>query len=138
MATEPTETVRLKNGDELHRPLVVGVMHTLRALMNEGNGLLVYELAELAKEPQHAVWGSFGMDPKELPLISRTEVEDPRAAGAYQMHDSIRSIVLSAVEGEDADMHLVNPIAPQPPAESEARSKISALNAHKSEASNEG
>lgn len=82
--------------------------------------LVIYELAELAKDRNHVVWGSLGEDACSLGLLQHTGVEPKSAPGAYQLHDSIRNILLNATEGEGLELRLVSPIAPQPPAESEA------------------
>ena len=60
-------------------------------------------LAEMARDREHKPWGKTGDE--FLGLAT------PNDDGTYAMHDSIRSIVVSAAEGEGLDMRLVNPVA---------------------------
>jgi len=99
--TEPTPTVKLKNGWDEAKPLVAIIMHTLQKLMDEGRGIVVYELAEVCKDPTHKPWGQAGDDLKALKLL--------RPDGS--VHDSIRNIVLSAVSGEGMEMTLGSPLS---------------------------
>jgi hypothetical protein len=85
-------------------------MMILERLMEEGKGILVYELRELARDRNHAMFGKTGEDACRISLLSRTTVEDPKSPGAYQMHSSIRNIIVNGTEGEELDMRLVNPI----------------------------
>ena len=99
------KTVRLRNGTDESEPLVRVLMMSLRSLL--GNPLALYELAELAKDRNHEVWGDLDKPLKDLGLISPDG----------DMHDSVRNVVLSATEGEGAELHLVSPLfaAPDPP-----------------------
>lgn len=103
METETT-TVKLKNGTEEHGPLVSITMISLRGLMEAGMGVGLYELAELCKDNNHKLFGSTGDTLAKLNLVGL-------GGGKFTVHDSIRNIVLSAIEGEGLDMQLVNPIA---------------------------
>lgn len=119
MATEPIPTVRLRNGTEEPQAVVLTTMMTLEGFMEDGEPLLLVELAQLARNPLQRVDPPIGACLCRFGLLERTVVEPETASGAYKLHDSIANIVVNATEGEGGDMHLVNPIAPQPPAESE-------------------
>ena len=101
------EMVTLKNGSEEAKPLVVIVMMSLRKLFNSGNmgdAISAYELAMKAREPGHKLFGNTVQDLAKLALVN--------ADGS--MHDSVRNIVVSAVEGEGFDMTLGNPVKQGP------------------------
>lgn len=99
------EVVKLKNGKEEAKPLVATMMLILREMF-QTDPILAYELVQFARlGPKHQFFGNAGER-----LVERNLV-DKRADGSYSMHDSTRNIVLSAVEGEDLDMKLVNPVA---------------------------
>lgn len=100
--TATRETVQLKNGNEEFKPLVAGTMVSLRQLYNE-KPIAIYELAMLCRDPDHEILNKvIAQDLHDLGLI------DAVAA----VHDSIRNIVLSAVEGDGLDMVLGNPVRP--------------------------
>ncbi len=92
------ETVVLKNKTTEAKPLVLITMHILNELVKEGKGIVVYELTELAKDRDHKMWGNTSESAK--PLL------DPTG----QMHDSIRNIILNAIEGEELNLKIVSPI----------------------------
>ena len=93
------ETVILKNGAEEAKPLVIVIMMSLEDLMKK-NPIAFYELTMKARDQGHQFFGRAGQVLKEFNLVS--------ADGS--LHDSIRNVVLSAVEGDDLDMTLVNPV----------------------------
>jgi len=102
--------VKLKNGSEEFEPLVKVTMALLVTMFKFREGkpigaLLFYELVEFCKDSSHKFFGNMGEDLKELTLL--TAASD----GKYQVHESIRNIVLSAAEGEELDLCLVNPVA---------------------------
>jgi hypothetical protein len=98
------DMLKLKNGSEEAKPLVIVTMMSLESLFNDLSGVLaVYELREKARNPKHEFFGNLGEKLKELSLVQQDG----------SVHDSIKNIVLSAVEGESLQMHLVNPIAQQ-------------------------
>ncbi len=100
------ETVTLKNGAEEALPLVNVTMFGLRNLMTE-KPIVLYELAQLCRNPKHQPWGQTGEDLLALSLVGK-------ANDGWQVHDSIRNIVLSAVEGDGLELTLGNPIAAPP------------------------
>jgi hypothetical protein len=100
----PTETVLLKNGSDEAKPLVATTLFVLEGLAKE-LPIVLYELAELCKDPAHKPFGRCGDDLVDRNLATRDE------DGTYRVHNSIRNIVLSAVEGEEMDMTLGNPVA---------------------------
>lgn len=95
------QTVRLRNGAEEVKSLVSMILFTLKDMWSKGEVTTVYELAMLCRDPEHKLFGDTGDVLKKLSLVQ----PDGR------VHDSIRNIVLSAVEGEGLDMRLQSPIA---------------------------
>lgn len=95
--------VRLKNNTEEPNSAVAAVMLTLRDMLNSGrlpDTLAFYDIVQFAR-------GTGTLSGKALEIAkSRGLVErDGR------MHDTIRSIILSAVTGDDAHMSLGSPYA---------------------------
>lgn len=99
----PTETVKLKNGTEEAVPLVAIVMFSLEKFL-ETKPIVLYELCECCRDLEHEPWGQSGPDLVKLNLVDKTP-------DGYQVHGSIRNIVLSAIKGDGADMVLVDPRA---------------------------
>ena len=82
------EMIKLRNGTEEVKSLVWVVYHTLESLFFD-DPMAFYELVQLARNPQHKLWGNTAELLKNLNFIK----EDGT------MHDSIRNIILSASEG---------------------------------------
>ncbi len=97
-------TVKLTNGSEEHGPLVIATMMGLRRLMVDGNGLAVYELRELCRNPSHQLFSNAPDVLESAGLISVADDGKPDVT-------CLKYIVLAAVVGEGPDMRLVNPVA---------------------------
>ncbi|MBD3330043.1 hypothetical protein GF354_00765 [Candidatus Peregrinibacteria bacterium] len=95
------EAARLKNGSEEFKPLVQMTMASLSKLA-ETNPIAFYELVMKCREQGHELFGNTGEVLQSLALI-----QDERGT----VHDSIRNVVLSAVEGDGLDMTLRSPFA---------------------------
>jgi hypothetical protein len=93
------KTVVLKNGAEEVESLVVVCMISLRTLSREAP-LTLYDLAAKCRDSEYETFGNAEEELKQLGLM-----ED-----GGRIHDSIRNIVLSAIEGDGLDMHLTSPI----------------------------
>jgi hypothetical protein len=104
---ESGETVLLRTGIEEVKPLVKITMVILKRLYEE-KPIVLYELAQLCRDRDHEPWGKCGDDLVERKLIQKTE-------NGYHVHDSIRNIVLAAIDGEGVDMVLRSPLAPKDP-----------------------
>lgn len=113
---EAGETVLLRTGIEEAKSLVSLVMHILERLYEE-KPIVLYELATLARDRNHAPFGRSGNDLVELKLIQQIGNNN------YTMHESIRNIVAAATDGNGMDMVLrspfkqadaSNPATPQP------------------------
>ena len=98
------EMVRLKNGAEEFGPTVKVVTLSLQHLM-VANPIAFDELVEKARHPEHLLFGNAGQTLHRAGLLE---------ADGEHMHDSVRNVVVSAVEGEGLEMRLVNPTAPSP------------------------
>ncbi len=92
--------VRLRNGNEEAKAAVTVVMMSLRALIDT-NPIAFYELVMLSRDPEHIPFGNSGEILSRFALINNGKV-----------HDTIRNIVVSAVEGDGFDMVLRSPVAP--------------------------
>lgn len=103
------ELVKLKNGSEEHGPLVSTIVYTLRELMREGNGIVVYELVELCKDAEHELWGKTGVQLKECALVEQNGT-------GWKVHSAIRNIVLSAATGKGMDLTIGDPVDRTTPA----------------------
>lgn len=93
------QTVKLKNGAEEVVPLINITMVSLQSLMTSSH-IALYELVEVCKDKNHKPFGNAEVILKELALM---ELDGT-------IHKSIENIVLSAIDGESFDMHLVNPV----------------------------
>ncbi len=105
------ETVKLKNGTEEARPLVGVTMMSIRGLMGDlehGGPIALYELVEICKDRDHKPFGNTGDKLAALSLATPIANSD----GRFQVHNSIKNIVLSAVEGEGMEMSVGDPVAP--------------------------
>lgn len=100
MASED-RTVKLKDGSTEFEPLVEITMKTLNSLLSGGlpSVIALYDLVMLCRDSSYVI-----TPPAEdilSGLLTRGEV-----------HEAIRHIILSAVEGESfEDMKLVSPLA---------------------------
>lgn len=94
-----TETVVLKNGAEEAKTIVNVLMKTLEDLVQQ-NPIAFYELVQLCKDSNHALFGNTGEILQQRALVQ----SDGR------VHDSIQNVVLSAVQGEMLEMRLTNPV----------------------------
>jgi hypothetical protein len=91
--------MKLKNGSEELDGLVGVTMMSVRRL-TQTHPIAFYELVMLCRDPKHKLFGNTGQALNDLSLVTNGQV-----------HDSIRNIVLSAIEGEGMDMTLVSPVA---------------------------
>lgn len=89
--------LKLKNGSEEFQPAVIATMMAIRSL----DAAHLYELAMKCRDRDHKLFGNAGEILQARKLISPSG----------QIHHTIRNIVLSAIEGDGADMTIGNPIA---------------------------
>ena len=96
------EALTLKNGTVEARVVVTSTMMNLEALLTE-NPIAFYELVQVCRNPEHRIFSQVQVKSlEELGLLSSGKV-----------HNSIKNVVLSAVEGNGLDMTLGNPVAPK-------------------------
>ena len=90
---------KLRNNTEEVEALVAGTMLTLHSLLKE-QPVAFYELVMKCRDIGHSFFGNAS--------------EHLRSAGLVDenggIHDSIKNIVLSAIQGEGFGLYLVNPI----------------------------
>lgn len=91
--------VTLKNGSTEPLSAVV-VLTTILEDLFTNKPTVAYELVMICRDRTHTIWGSIAGQLRDLALL--------QADG--RVHDSIRNIVLSSVEGDGMRMTLVNPI----------------------------
>jgi hypothetical protein len=92
------KTVQLAHGEEV----VVLVKVTLLSLdhLIKDNPIGFYELVMKCRDPQHSIWGDQQGKLQELSLVQ----PDGR------VHQSIRNVVLSSVQGDGLEMVLTSPL----------------------------
>jgi hypothetical protein len=89
------ETI-LRDGKPVLVALLTVTSLTLEKLMKV-DPVAFFEASEVARKPEHKPWGP--------------SVEVLKAYSLYPMHGETRRIVLASIEGEGADLCLVNPAA---------------------------
>jgi hypothetical protein len=93
-----TETVLLKNGAEEHKAFVSVAMMTLTTLIDDVP-IAFYELVMACRDRNHQLFGNTS--------------DILKARKLYPIHDSVRNVVLSAVNGEGIEMTLGSPLVDQ-------------------------
>ena len=127
----PNKVVLLKNGSTEALSLVTATMMSLESLLEPNpqqdvtGALAFYDLAQIARGVPYTPFsgrivkqltdlGLVTATPKNQGIESVETITDPDTIDpsnyTYHMHDSIRNIVVSAIEGESLDMGLTNPI----------------------------
>lgn len=97
---ETIEIVKLKNGSEEALPIVRVTMFSIRSLLQE-NPIAFCELVMKARDDNHQLFGN------TAEVLQQWALLDSRR----ELHESIRNVILSAVEGEGLNMELTNPVA---------------------------
>ena len=92
------EMLTLKNGAEEPKPLVLSVTMSLQKIF-EDNPIVAYELVTMCREAGHKFFG----DSEEV--LKAWGLVQPDG----KVHESIRNIVLSAVQGDGLNMVLGSP-----------------------------
>lgn len=94
------DVTKLKNGREEATVLVTVTMATLKHLMKT-KPIVLFEFVSKCRDSAHELFGCSGADLKALSLID--EGGTP--------HNSVKNIVLSAIEGEGLEMTIGDPRA---------------------------
>lgn len=97
------DIVQLKNGSEEALPIVSVTMVRLRRLLKE-KPIHFFELVSFARNPEHEFFGQTGRD-----LVMDGLVTLGHPTGRWAMHDSVKNVILSAVEGDGLDLVLGDP-----------------------------
>lgn len=92
------EMVLLKNGERVPKPVVITTWMTLDLLLKEDISSLLC-LIDKAKDPDY-----------ELPSRVEKKLTELAMLEDGSIHDMVRSVILSSVEGEDLEIRLVNPV----------------------------
>ena len=93
------QEVKLKNGGVEMDILTQGVLLALKNLLT-GNVIAFYDLVMKCRDDQYE---PFDNSPAILKRVNLME-------SGGTIHSSIKNIVLSAVVGDEGDMHIVDPI----------------------------
>ncbi len=93
------DTVKLKNGSEEAEVIVKATIISLRSLF-QNTFIALFELTEKCKNENHVIFGNNADIIKGYGLCQSDE----------SVHDSIKNVVLSAIEGEGLEMKLVSPV----------------------------
>jgi hypothetical protein len=100
-----SEVVKLKNGSEEVPQLVTVTMVALRGLLDPEKGVqgatALYDLVMKCRDDSYQFFGNNQQYLENLDLVESSGT----------IHQSIKNIVLSAVDGEGMNMAIVNPIA---------------------------
>ncbi|MBF0570546.1 MAG: hypothetical protein HQL12_01620 [Candidatus Omnitrophica bacterium] len=93
---------KLRNGSEEYLSAVNLIFVSLKTLMEEGflGALALYELHQKALNPSHKIDEEYSQPLRELNLVQSDG----------ELHDTTKNIVLSSIDGEGLDMHLVKPV----------------------------
>ncbi|OGT46803.1 MAG: hypothetical protein A3E83_03890 [Gammaproteobacteria bacterium RIFCSPHIGHO2_12_FULL_41_20] len=105
--TQELPLIKLKNGSTELDGVVFTVMDNLKSLFHS-NPILFYEFVMKCRDSNHTMFGKSNDALKLLGLIE----------GNNSVHDSVRNIVLSAVEGEGLGMRLGSPVCADAPSQS--------------------
>lgn len=99
------QTVTLRNGEKAQLGLVHGVWLGLHALWGSGDNLLnvlaFYELVQMARDSSYQI-----SDDSRQILRDRALLDE-----VNRIRSGTKDIILSAAEGSEGDLGLVNPIA---------------------------
>lgn len=101
------EALKLKNGSEEAKPLVIVVMVSLNTLLDKGfpGMLTAYDLVQICQGRDYKPSGN------NLQMLKDLQLLQPDG----QPHSSVRNIILSAVEGEGLGMSFGSPLAQETP-----------------------
>jgi len=97
------EMVTLKNGEDAPRAVVTGMMMKLEELSRK-NPMALFELREFCRDSEHSFFRGAAEELVELGFLSPIVT----GGGGYWMHDADRAVVLSAVVGEELDVHVAS------------------------------
>ncbi len=97
------EPVLLRNGARVVPQLVVLTMKHVRELWDT-HDRAVFELLALCRDDEHKPFGSLAYKLAGRGLIEKRGIR-------WVAHDTTRDIVLSACEGDDLGLKIVNPVA---------------------------
>ena len=94
------KTVTLKNGAEEVTGLVNMTMGIINEMLKGLPGILTaYELVQVCKDKDHVIFGVHGEELIKSGLMTKGNM----------IHQSIKNIVLSSVEGEGSDITFTDP-----------------------------
>lgn len=102
------DVVRLKNGVDVQKALVAVVMMAIESMFYKGQGLAVFDLYRLCKDPDYPLFRVHAKALKDVCLIER--VSDSQ----WGVVSGIKDIMLSAIVETGDDMNLTNPVQAQP------------------------
>lgn len=93
------EMMKLKNGSEVAKPIMITVMMALNTLLQK-MPMVAFEAVEMARNPNHQPFGETGEMLEKFGLLLNG-----------QMHGAIRDVIISAAQGEGWDVTIGSPVA---------------------------
>ena len=97
------EHLTLRNGSTAPAPIVHTTMMALRGMMSDLLGVTaLYDLHQIC------LGGNYKPSTRQLEYLKSRALLQPNG----RPYDSIRNVVLSAIDGEGLDMTIVNPVVP--------------------------
>lgn len=100
--------IRLKNGGRAERAAIVTIMDSLSDLQKSTAGITaLWDLVRVCRDHSFVITS----DNSRKTLVRRGLIKHFNADGSAVVHDSIRDVVMSAVQGNGLNMRIVSPIA---------------------------
>ena len=93
------ETVQLKNGSTEAKVMVIATLTSITSLMKD-HPMAFYDLVMKCRDSNYKF---FGNNLEILVSLSLAKIDE-------SIHNSIKNIVLSAVEGEGLELNIVSPL----------------------------
>ena len=93
------EELKLKNGSTEVNVVIAATVMNLKRLITETPGVF-YDVVMKARDESYELFNSIGDIRNESPLL------EPDGS----MRQDIRNIIMSATDGDEGDMHIVDPI----------------------------
>ena len=108
--TEPVRMIKLRNGDTIAWPIVLGITEHMKDLLDD-KPFLFFELVSHARDP-HRPWVQ-----ADLAALAATQIVDKQG----NFPAAARNVILAASDGDGFAMRMVDPRHPDQIAEDESR-----------------
>lgn len=98
--TKPISSVLLRNGEHVPKVVMASTRMTMKLMLERDPVLFWTRLVEKAKDPDYELSSLDGTKLREYLMLQQDGV----------MHDHVRAIILSSIEGESSEQKLVHPM----------------------------